>query len=307
MVSTRRHKRDTVNSPLDTYLQEIHETPLLTGKEERELAQRIEAGDAKARDHMIRANLRLVVNIARAYAGKGLSMADLVEEGNLGLLRAVEKFDPAMNTRFSTYAAHWIKQSIKRALLNSAKTIRIPIYMVNLLTKWRRAAYQLQEQLGHTPTTEEIARRLNLSRKKLAIIKKALQIYNSVGHADSSEEGRSLDDLVADAAAQAPDARVRESDDLEHVLRMLDHLEPREATVLRLRFGLDTDEPLTLKQIGERLGLTRERVRQLEKLALAKLADYVETTGIPARKKADQEDGYPLAGLPFPFPTSAGA
>src|SRR5262249_11377690 len=174
MVRTPRLRSGSVQSPLETYLREINETPLLNAEEEKQLAYRIEDGDSAARDRMVRANLRLVVNIARSYVGKGLSLQDLIEEGNLGLLRAVEGFDPDMNTQFSTYASYWIKQSIKRALVNTAKTIRIPAYMVELLAKWKRANAKLQEELGRTPTQEEVARFMNLPKKKLNIIKKAI-------------------------------------------------------------------------------------------------------------------------------------
>src|SRR3954468_4046910 len=179
MTRPRRQRGLSVQSPLETYLREINETALLSADEEKELAYRIEVGDNAARDRMVRANLRLVVNIARSYTGKGLGLQDLIEEGNLGLLRAVEGFDPPMNTRFSTYASYWIKQSIKRALVNTAKTIRIPAYMVELLQKWRRASAKLQDELGRTPTHEEIARSMNLPKKKLAIIKKAIRVYNT--------------------------------------------------------------------------------------------------------------------------------
>src|SRR5881398_1207557 len=179
MTRPRRLRSDAVQSPLETYLREINETPLLNADQEKSLAYRIEKGDSEARDRMVRANLRLVVNIARGYTGKGLSLQDLIEEGNLGLLRAVEGFDPAMGTRFSTNASYWIKQSIKRAMINSAKTIRIPAYMVELLAKWRRATSKLQEELGRPPTQEEVARSLNLPKKKLNIIKKAIRVYNA--------------------------------------------------------------------------------------------------------------------------------
>src|SRR5437762_3913320 len=198
MLRTRRLPSEAVQSPLETYLREINETPLLNAEQEKELAYRIEAGDSEARDRMVRANLRLVVNIARSYTGKGLGLQDLIEEGNLGLLRAVEGFDPTMNTRFSTYASYWIKQSIKRALVNTAKTIRIPAYMVELLAKWRRATAKLQEELGRTPTQEEIARSLDLPKKKLAIIKKAIRVYNSVPQTEQIENGWSLDELIMD-------------------------------------------------------------------------------------------------------------
>jgi RNA polymerase primary sigma factor len=273
MTRLRRSRSDSVQSPLETYLREINETPLLSAQEEKQLAYRIEQGDGEARDRMVRANLRLVVNIARSYTGKGLGLQDLIEEGNLGLLRAVEGFDPGMNTRFSTYASYWIKQSIKRALVNTAKTIRIPAYMVELLAKWRRASMKLQDELGRPPTNEEIAHSLELPKKKLNIIKKAIRVYNSMPQTEQQETGWSLDEMLMDSNTKAPDMEMVEADDLRHVLDMLDKMDKREATVLRMRFGLNDEEPKTLKQIGECLGLTRERVRQIESEALSKLSE----------------------------------
>lgn len=268
-----RSTDSNLQTPLETYLREINETALLSAEDEQELADLIALGDVRARDRMVRANLRLVVNIARGYTGKGLSLQDLIEEGNLGLLRAVEGFDPSVGTRFSTYASYWIKQSIKRALINSAKTIRIPAYMVELLSKWRRANTRLSEELGRTPSPEEVARVLGLPRKKLPIIKKAIRIYNSTPQTDQAEAGWSLGEMIMDERTKTPEDELVEHDVLRHVLDMIETMDAREATVLRMRFGLNDTEPHTLKEIGQRLGLTRERVRQIETEALGRLAD----------------------------------
>ena len=278
MTTTQQRAKplSSVQSPLETYLREINETQLLSADDEQVLAVAIGNGDIEARDRMVRANLRLVVNIARGYTGKGLGLQDLIEEGNLGLLRAVVGFDPAMGTRFSTYASYWIKQSIKRALINTAKTIRIPAYMVELLSKWRRASTRLAEELGRTPTPEEVARVLGLPRKKLPIIKKAIRIYNLTPHTDQAEAGWSLGEMIMDDRARTPEDELVEHDNLTHVMRQLEIMDPREATVLRMRFGLDGNEPRTLKEIGETLGLTRERVRQIETEALGKLNESLE-------------------------------
>ncbi len=270
-TSSRTRAGSRVQTPLETYLREINETALLTADEEKSLSRSISAGDASARDRMVRANLRLVVNIARGYSGKGLPLQDLIEEGNLGLLRAVEGFDPDMNTRFSTYASYWIKQSIKRALVNTAKTIRVPAYMVELLSKWRRASSKLAEELKRVPTPEDIANEMGIPQKKLRIVKKAIALYNAAPQSEQDESGMTLGDIIPDDRTLGPEDEMINNDNLKHVFRLLDEMNPRESTILRMRFGLDDCEPRTLKEIGEALGLTRERVRQIEAEALRKM------------------------------------
>ena len=265
-----RQERDV--TPLQVYLQEINTTPLLSREEEGELAERIALGDPEARDHMVRANLRLVVNIARGYLNKGVGLEDLIEEGNLGLMRAVEGFDAGLATRFSTYASFWIKQSIRRAVMNQGKPVRLPAYMITLLSKWRRAHNALAERLGRQPTPEEVGKALKLSKKKVEIVARAIKVNNLTPHPESSEdEGSLLDEVLTDERAKAPDDQMVEADDLARTFAHLDQLDEREAAVIRMRFGLGDVGPLTLREIGEHLQLTRERVRQLETLALAKL------------------------------------
>jgi RNA polymerase primary sigma factor len=265
-----------VQSPLETYLREITETVLLTPDEEQQLARAVSAGDMEARDLMIRSNLRLVVNIARGFTGRGLGLQDLIEEGNLGLLRAVEGFDPAMGTRFSTYASYWIKQSIKRALINSSKTIRIPAYMVEILVKWQRANIRLLEDLGRTPTHEEVARLVGLPRKKLSLIKKAILINSLIPQFDQPEIGWSLNEVIADERRYRPDEALLASDNLTYVMEQIELMDPRDATVLKMRYGICGHEIRTLKEIGTRLGLTRERVRQIEIEVLNRLGELLE-------------------------------
>src|SRR5437763_15138895 len=275
MTRPRRQRNDSVQSPLETYLREINETALLNAEEEKELAHRIEVGDNESRDQMVRANLRLVVNIARGYTGKGLALQDIIEEGNLGLLRAVEGFDPTMNTRFSTYASYWIKQSIKRALVNTAKTIRIPAYMVELLVSWRRATNKLTDELGRPPTHEEVAKLLGLPRKKLNIIKKAIRVYNSAPQTDQGDQGWSIEEMLQDSRSKTPDNEMGETDDIKHEMVRLEKMNKLGVKVVRLRCGRDDEEPKTLKEIGECLGLTRERVRQIESEALTKMSEHL--------------------------------
>jgi RNA polymerase primary sigma factor len=277
MSATLTPRMPAADSELDAYFQSIGETPLLTPAAERELAHRIREGDAEARDEMVRANLRLVVKIARAYAPVGMALADLIAEGNLGLLRAVEAFDPAWNTRFSTYACYWIKQSIRRALINSGRMIRLPAYAHTLIAKWRRAEADLRDKLGRTPTHDEIARRLRLSPKKRCIVDQALRIAAAVPQPALEEDGSAAEDQLSHSADPCPAAAAAQSDEVRKVLQLLDRLTPREAMVVRLRFGLSGQDPMTLCAVSRRLRLTRERIRQIEKEALKKLAGQLAT------------------------------
>jgi RNA polymerase primary sigma factor len=224
---------------------------------------------------LVRANLRLVVNIARKYSHRGIDFQDLIMEGNLGLLRAVEGFDPARETRFCTYASHWIKACIRQGIRDTATTVRVPAYMIELMRKWHQASAQLQDDLGRPPSEAEVARRLNLSARKLRILRTALQIYNTKPEGASDSGGQPSCESLPDRRSEGPGSQAAKRDLLDHVLGLLDQLDAREAAVLRLRFGLNNKDPQTLKEVGERLGLTRERVRQIESVALRKLAEKV--------------------------------
>jgi RNA polymerase primary sigma factor len=268
------HGTPSFTHPFHSYLHEINDTPLLSAEEEAELAWRVrEDSDAEARDHLARANLRLVVNIAREFVGRGLAIEDLIAEGNLGLLRSVDGFDPSMGTRFSTYACYWIRQSIRRAVINTARAIRLPAYAVDLMRKWRRASSELKEELGRPPVEEEVAGRIGLSTRKLNILRTALKIIGATS-SPNGESGGLLPFLPCQG--DGPDARLNGEDNVRQVLRLVDQLNEREAMVLRLRFGLAGDEPMTLRAVGEKLGLTRERVRQLEVQALRSLREALQ-------------------------------
>lgn len=258
---------------LATYLSEIKQTPLLSAPEEKELARHIQDGDTEARDQLIRANLRLVVNIARSFHGRGVTLDDLIEEGNLGLIRAVEGFDPAKNTRFSTYAAYWIKQSMTR-LTDCARALPLPAYVVQMLRDWRRESIALEEELSRQPTDEEIIARLKLPVRKVRIVKKALQVLKSK-RSGSSESERGLDEVLA-SKANGHEGRVATRELLGKALHLLEEMDEREATVLRMHFGLQGSEPMTLAKIGKHLRLTRERVRQIEHEALLHLHERLE-------------------------------
>ena len=257
-----------------TYLQDINATALLDARQEKELARRVREGDPAARHRMVRANLRLVVKIARAYTGKGLSLEDLIEDGNLGLLQAVERFDPGRGTRFGTCAYYWIKESINQGLINAARTIRFPAYVVRLLARWRHARARLRDELGRAPAEEEVARELQLPGNQLGIIQKALRVCDAAVPEDA-EAGTPLSELAV-ADEPAPGAGLSGAEERARLLALLDRMPVRDSTVLCLRFGLSGAEPMTLNQIGQRLGLTRERVRQIVSDCLQQLREQLE-------------------------------
>ena len=259
-------------SNLQLYLQEIAKTPLLTIEEEFALAKRIRRGDKAARDHMIKANLRLVVKIAMDYKDFGLPLLDLISEGNIGLIKAVERFDPRKGGKLSTYAAWWIKQSIKRALANQSKTIRLPVHLVDKIAKMRRTAMALTEELGREPTDEEIAIELGIPTNKVAHLK-SVSVRPASLDAPVGEESDSatFGDLVGDENAISPFENLRAKNINSDLHAMIESLDPREAEIIRYRFGLDGYDELTLEEVGRRFKVTRERVRQLQNLALSKM------------------------------------
>jgi RNA polymerase primary sigma factor len=245
----------------------------LTPDQEKELAKRVQAGSVEARNDLAAANLRLVVSIAKRYMNRGLSLLDLIEEGNVGLMRAVEKFDPAANCRFSTYATWWIKQGIRRSLTNTVKTVRIPSYMVELMSRWQQTTEQLILRLGREPSPAEVARRMKLKDDAVDAVRAALQTASryTQSFAQDDEDGADLSEMIEDPAAEDPGADLLHRNELARMLMLLERLDERQARILRMRFGLGLDEPMTLKEIGAKLGLTRERVRQIQNEALARL------------------------------------
>jgi RNA polymerase primary sigma factor len=267
-----RRKNHARADAMTAYLREVVATPLLSAEEEYELAGRVVEGDPTARERLVRANLRLVVNIARGHQRRGQAIEDLVSEGNLGLVRAVEGYDRAAGVRFSTYASYWIKQSIRNALMKHGKIVRLPAYMHTLLAKWRRAASALAERLGREPSPEEVGRALGLKARRRRMAQSALETAEAAGSREcyGDFEDDPMGDLV-DARSGSVEERVAEEELCVRLAGRLARMEGRGATILRLRFGLGGEEPLTLQAIGERLGLTRERVRQLEREAIAEL------------------------------------
>ncbi len=253
------------------YLREIARFPLLTPAEEVTLARKIKRGDMEARAHMVRSNLRLVVKIARDYSNYGLPLLDLISEGNIGLMKAVERFDPKKGGKLSTYAAWWIKQSIKRALANQSKTIRLPVHLVDKIAKMRRVSTQMTEELGREPTDDELAEEIGLPVAKVSSLKSAAIRPTSLDQPIGDDDSTEFSEIVSDAEAQDPFEMLRDKDLRDEVGDLLDVLDDRERRIINSRFGLDGQRPKTLEEVGEKFGVTRERIRQLQNIALTKL------------------------------------
>ncbi|ACD82287.1 sigma-70 family RNA polymerase sigma factor [Candidatus Methylacidiphilum infernorum] len=268
---------DNNDSALKLYLREISQIPLLTKEKEVELAKRIQQGDQEARRQMIQANLRLVVKIAHDYANSGLPLPDLISEGNIGLMKAVDRFDPSKGGKLSTYAAWWIKQSIKRALANQSKTIRLPVHLVDKIAKMRRVAMQLSEILGRDPTDEELAEELGMSTTKVAELRTiAIRPASLDATVGEEEDGTALGELVKDESAASPDQSVLDQNLKNTIMELLPKLDERERKILSLRFGLEGNEQMTLEEIGKEFHVTRERIRQLQNIALRKIRKELE-------------------------------
>lgn len=275
-----RYDGDTA---IKLYLREIGQVKLLTPQEEIELAARIKKGDKKAREHMIKANLRLVVKIARDYEGIGLPLLDLISEGNIGLMKAVERFDPAKGGKLSTYGAWWIKQSIKRALANQSKTIRLPVHLVDKISKMRRVAMRLHEELGREPTDEEIAIDMDMPVSRVTQMRLAAIRPASLDAPIGDDDSNNFAEVVQDENADTPYEQLEDKTVTSMLRDMVTTLDPREATILRFRFGLDGGPERTLEEVGVKFGVTRERVRQIQNIALRKLRKMIEK--LEAQKK----------------------
>jgi RNA polymerase primary sigma factor len=278
------------------YLREIGQIPLLTIAEEIELAARIKVGDKEARSKMIRSNLRLVVKIAHDYANLGLPLLDLISEGNIGLMKAVERFDPAKGGKLSTYAAWWIKQSIKRALANQSKTIRLPVHLVDKISKMRRVALQMSEELGREPTDEELAEEVGLSASKVSQLKTVSIRPASLDAPISDDDTTEFGEIVGDMEALTPFERLRDQNLRDEVGELLAVLDEREKKIIFSRFGLDGGKAKTLEEVGRKFGVTRERIRQLQNIALMKLRRALQKKEkpiehlLPAGLTGDGED-----------------
>ncbi len=277
LVATERERgRYDGDTAIKLYLREIGQVKLLTPEEEVTLAARIKKGDKKAREQMIKANLRLVVKIAHDYEGYGLPLLDLISEGNIGLMKAVERFDPSKGGKLSTYGAWWIKQSIKRALANQSKTIRLPVHLVDKIARMRRLSLKLQEEFGREPTDEELAIEMDIPVHRVAQMRTAAIRPASLDAPIGDDETNTFGEIVQDDAADTPYEHLEEKTVTRMLREMVKTLDPREETILRYRFGLDGGSEKTLEEVGEKFGVTRERVRQIQNIALHKLRKMIE-------------------------------
>jgi RNA polymerase primary sigma factor len=272
----REVERYDGDSAIKLYLREIGQVKLLTPQEEIVLAARIKRGDKKAREQMIKANLRLVVKIARDYEGIGLPLLDLISEGNIGLMKAVERFDPSKGGKLSTYGSWWIKQSIKRALANQSKTIRLPVHLVDKISKMRRTAMHLQEELGREPTDDELAAEMDMPTSRVTQMRLASIRPASLAAPIGDEDSNNFAEVVQDENAYTPYEQLEDKTVTGMLQEMVTRLDPREATILRYRFGLDGGSERTLEEVGEKFGVTRERVRQIQNIALRKMRKMIE-------------------------------
>ncbi len=257
------------------YLKAIKDIPLLTPEQEKSLARKIKRGNSKAKKKMIQSNLRLVINIAKRYSKLGVPMMDLIEEGNLGLIKAVKKYNPNKGYRFSTYAAWWIKQYITRAIANQGKTIRIPVYMTEIINRWKRVTEQLTQKYGRKPKTKEIARKMKISMKKVREISEIATKISSLDAPIGDDGTGQFMDLIEDEASSSPMDKVTDSLRRERVYKLLDKMNEREKKILDLRFGLSDGTTHTLGDTAKHFGITRERVRQIESAALEKLRGHI--------------------------------
>ncbi len=279
-LSVGREVTIVFDATLKDYLKEIDEASLLTWEQEYELGtQVVQYNDPWAREQLVRSNLRLVVNIAKKYAGRGMGLSDLIEEGNLGLIKAVDYFDPERGTRFSTYAAWWIKQSIKRALLENVQPVHVPTYMVALINHWRHTAAEVEGRLGRKLTVDEMAELMHLPVRKAKVIHRIVEVLSNTGDSlsgDDQDDNQVLEATLEDENSGRPEDPLVQDEEQAKAVMLLDDIDPREAEVLRLHYGLDGRRPLTLKEIGKKMGLTRERIRQIRRDALTRLYECME-------------------------------
>jgi len=278
-----KKEKGSSDNILKIYLNEIKKTPLLFPEEELSLAYRVKKGDTRAWEKLIKTNLRLVVSVAKRYVYFGMSLLDLIEEGNMGLIKAVEKYDYRRGYRFSTYASWWVRQTIIRALANQGKTIRLPVYLSELITRWRKVQKEMRQKLGREPTSKEIAKKMKLPVSKIRELRELVKIPESLdGDLDSEGTSRLLS-FIEDTSVSPPSKVTNEIMQQEKVTALLEHLSPKEAEILRCRFGLDNYSICSLAETGKKMGLTRERIRQLEKAALKKLRHLVLKQSIQKR------------------------